>query len=1107
MTVISRTHWVRQWIAFSIMAALFSCGGGNAEREAIGERVQALETSALTPWPCRSSGDLSWTGTTAELLVADALATCETYTYPRHLDAYLTNIIDKMRMAYDIGDELPVRAWRSLRAGASYASLPAGKNCDPKTGQLSERNVSIKAVQLYTNLYEDFDLENPRYAAQTDLDQATTNLCIAQKLRNLAPGASAGETLLLSEAEQREFLETIRERAQIAMLQFALLGVVFTNGPTSAFIPDRTHRLGALFDWANWGGEFLEKRKGLGRDFAAAVQLHSVVSSEILDLYARNRSGRTPLVTPATSPAAETWGPGSWYQRMLAVAYGGDPLFEANPELAGDIHLRKDAMVGYPLGEDFAIQSDWPDAHRAPFLKTPIAQPQVHALLGLARQFDRLDLVGKEIDDGTCDAVDVERTASRIYKFVEAEVRRADCVREVAGVPKPGACSTALELPTQPPGAVPYRLQEKYRIELNHARTLAAHLAEAMGLLSCPSLVTTAQLGAQDLMGSLSEVGSDNGDYVLHLSRDARFVSPRLDEVAGVYSRRAVLRFPTPGEVRGLGVNAAADLWGLGAAVDAPLNYKSTEAKRTMGAINAQAAVHKMVQDSVDYLRSGQGATARLADYFQLADSILEATGAQTGRVVSFRPSYNAAGQIEAGTIAAGGGTTPGFKHIVEVEVPSSDSFWAPASGFVTELYAFGGLASRMIAAHPQASLFGQKLSTVTPTLPNTVAGTLRSIQNVSDRKLWSATITLGTGTKAYAFVAGRRSLTAAEPTQYRLIAANVRIATDRGADGQVLGWGGALGGRVERQIIARQDNPVVPAFDGFDLPTNWVPPFTAELLGGNPSETSIDKYLTLADDAAKEATTAVEAALDSLTARINAEAGEIRQKAENQARLAAEVGRAQAAIEEDQSKLCGAAGARCIDRLGSVNGLGFFSPPPPLPNVHVLGAPTTCTPGKTEAGVKCVIDRMISQEFVRLDGLVRSLAIPLPVAKAFAPSRWVDAAGRPSVTETFDEFAGGSLQGALLDLLHALEAPRALLQSLKTAAQRAYDGVGRAVAVVQQAEAQTAAAQAQEDFLTQTLAYKCSPEMLISTLYFGRSVEPVSFIRRRTLRSAIRIQ
>ncbi|HKQ69700.1 MAG TPA: hypothetical protein VJT73_10195, partial [Polyangiaceae bacterium] len=185
-----------------------------------------------------------------------------------------------------------------------------------------------------------------------------------------------------------------------------------------------------------------------------------------------------------------------------------------------------------------------------------------------------------------------------------------------------------------------------------------------------------------------------------------------------------------------------------------------------------------------------------------------------------------------------------------------------------------------------------------------------------------------------------------------------------------------------------------------------------------------------------------------------------------------------------------------CTEKLAAISGVTFFQAPPVNPNARVLGAPTTCTVNNTPAGYKCRIDRLVNQEYNRLDALVRSLSIPLPVARAFTPPVKLDGQLQPpSGTSTFDEFSGGALQGAMLDLLHALEAPRPILATLKTAAQRAYDGMDRAVAVVDQAIAQTNAAVAQENYLTQSEALKCDPQDLMDAMYFSRPIELVPVV------------
>src|SRR5262249_34282098 len=153
-------------------------------------------------------------------------------------------------------------------------------------------------------------------AANAVITQPTINLCIAQQLRGQSPGTAGGEALLLSSANQRQLLETIRERVQLAMLSFSQLAVAFTQPdltvPTTLMADQAP--LPIVIKWArdSNNGQFMT---GMGTDFAAAVQLHTVVMAELADLYARASSAREPRGGHAKSRAEEIWGPGSWRQR------------------------------------------------------------------------------------------------------------------------------------------------------------------------------------------------------------------------------------------------------------------------------------------------------------------------------------------------------------------------------------------------------------------------------------------------------------------------------------------------------------------------------------------------------------------------------------------------------------------------------------------------------------------------------------------------------------------------------------------------------------------------------------------------------------------------
>src|SRR6478752_2666624 len=58
---------------------------------------------------------------------------------------------------------------------------------------------------------------------------AAMNLCIAQRVRQRGLN---GQSLLLPEAEQQQLLELVRERSQIALLQYAALARVLAEPET-----------------------------------------------------------------------------------------------------------------------------------------------------------------------------------------------------------------------------------------------------------------------------------------------------------------------------------------------------------------------------------------------------------------------------------------------------------------------------------------------------------------------------------------------------------------------------------------------------------------------------------------------------------------------------------------------------------------------------------------------------------------------------------------------------------------------------------------------------------------------------------------------------------
>src|SRR5262249_41933180 len=114
----------------------------------------------------------------------------------------------------------PFHYWVAHRHDADCSGTPADN-----TGSYIEPTV----IDLpdYTKLGGGFiGMMSYSEAAQT-VHAAPFNLCVAQKLREIIPGAASAEAFLLNANEQLELLEVTRERTQVAMLQYAMLALLF----------------------------------------------------------------------------------------------------------------------------------------------------------------------------------------------------------------------------------------------------------------------------------------------------------------------------------------------------------------------------------------------------------------------------------------------------------------------------------------------------------------------------------------------------------------------------------------------------------------------------------------------------------------------------------------------------------------------------------------------------------------------------------------------------------------------------------------------------------------------------------------------------------------
>lgn len=1025
-------------MALCLLTAPAGCAGDTASVP-VGNRVAALEVPGLVPVPCSAPGKLSWKGSASALLVADAWAACgrnpsgtvgtEFDVGSAESDAYLDYVRTQMEITTGSVNGV-LKAWLTLRKDPT-------KNCDPDSKQPTGDIVDLEdpnnpPVQEWMDLPPPSPIaEYQRVAfANADLRGAGVNYCIAQRLRAWFPGAAAASALFLSEADQRELLQVIRDRAQLAVLQYATLAVMFSTpyqgSPTA---PTCEQRIPLLQDWAiasaipgPVGDARKERLKAMGKDFAGALQLLVSVSTEFADLLIRSRSKRASTgVLPQTS-AEEAWGAGSWYQRLLVLLYGGDPLADAT----GGIQPNAAPTPGYKYASEppWLVFGDtraesWPSPAWAPYVSTSLGQPQVKGLLDLARQHNALTF-NNDLSASACRRIDSSAAAGEaFYERVEHALRKFECV---------GPTCATLPPPAAPFPNEKYLLWEKHGIRPEHALLVVQYFSESFNDRKGQQQCVAEYPDAQELQAALPGVsfvypytgvrpGTQNIRGTVEVtptstlfSSDMQFLQRGLAELAPEFARLGSWRIPAPWEVRPF---VAAQFMGLPDPCGA---YKDdNEHRRRMGVIGALVAARQAIADSIAYLNllNGYNEQSRRDDFLKESKGMLELIGAAVGDGgVSVKPVLKELPLSDGG---ASWMVNDNDQVAVEVTFPEADDWWKsewsggptgvvhaifsverPTSGsgnafypeFATNLALEPsaiidvdpgpGVKNVTIADMAEEAFNQQHLAFAYSLPPN--------LQSEGMRNRW---VSLPLRLSHFGFLDPTtmglehvRTLVAArwdgalpfdwKKLSYRLVASNVSIV-GLPNHAQYFAFGGTLTELGQTQSRAREDDPSIPAFDAFGLKTNWVPPLDAGLLGGAPGESSVPMFLELAEKSADDASSAVEKAIDGLLA-------EAQDKA---AHAAAEV-RAQEALREAKEVLCGIDNGNCDTSL-KPTGL-------PVPSYSANCADTT-----VQGQIKCFVSRRLQK---------------LPTVHV--GNAVVTKLNNPTVPE-FAEYTGGSLQSAFV--------------------------------------------------------------------------------------------
>lgn len=1048
-----------------------ACG---SDMEPWGTASARLSVPGLTPVPCLS-GSNDWDLSTTELLVADALTACSldeagSVVYTNLRDKHLSLVTQKMGQA--LGGGLAPEAvyfwWSVLRKS------PIG-NCDPVTGQITpppgldpspvqERLIAPANATTTLQLW----YEN----VNADLRTAGLNLCIAQRLRSYSPGASGGEALLLSEAEQRHLVETIRQRSQIAMVQYALLGVALSR-------PGMEH-LGNLFPilpakhipgigvWGALGAEplifltcpansvcgqtdldpdpnrTLTVLESMGRDFATAVQLNVEVTREMVSLAARSRSSRAPTGGDGETRADDLWGPASWYQRGMAILFGGDAL--AVRRNGPWIH-----PLGYEMPQIFSGQSaprDWPSREQLGYVQTDISEPQVETLLALARGFNRVAIKPNPVGGG-CDGYDVEASAQLLYDDIEVQLRLADCADYDKAT---DTCPVHPAQITIPQDTAAHVLWQKYRITRAHAKALSRFLGDMIGEIQITNPVQKngySTCGGQNIVGTvdfwLDQTKTPAINYVRlendSLGNPTLFAPKSLAQLAPAFQGFSGLYLPTA-NVLDLGAS------GYGQAFAGGQDSAVSDLKRTLGTVAALAAVREMLFSSLAYIQGNPGTIANVREkYFARGNDILELIDGAIGPgSVTVRPVLQRNSESPPKlTVSKDALANPLYNVSVFFEKGGEV---AETNAEVRAVSLEGPLGSQGLAAnlaqHPGSQIRGATIlsafSTAFPNVTRSYNGATSHNQQISGAESapWRivferVSVPDGKATFVWNRFVGTKP-------RWALLGGDVRLE-DVPHHAQQFAAGGEFGDWAREQSTALTNNPIEPAYDGYGISSDWVPPLNAKLLGGANGASSVDFYLQAAEQKAQEATKAVEFSLDNLLVEQSGEAA-----------LAAATAGAAAGLKEEAEALCGSGSTSCDTRVGFTN-----------PNYPGVSPAPICDPLPPSSDINLFLDCFVQG---RVDAMnSQQIAVAVPVFEAL----------NEPVAPTFLGYAGGALQPLFIEQWAALREPHEHIAALTTA--------------VAATKARIATAQAQLNAADQLCRDNCSHEAMAQALVAGTSV------------------
>ncbi len=1015
----------------AIVGLLFSVTTACAvQDESIGTSSAKLDLPSALPVPVDSQGQPQWDGSPADLLVADAWASCSFVSTlggsvgpssairdAAATDLYLQYILGNIQTAtcnapQYTGDGNDLRRWYLQRTDPSC-------NADPTT--LGTNPVLNKAAQLDATAMPGLILSTTLSPsdAQVEADALIRaggiNYCIAQHIQQSAPGSAGANTLTMTAADQRQLLEIIRERTQLAMLQYARLLVVVTTAASGS----PTTALQWVQNWFNDGGNATAVTE-IGDALAASTQLLSVVAPQLEQLLSRSASARTPRGGGSElTQTQDMWGTGSWRGRTLGLLYGGDPLDNTFFDQFGN--ASPDTTV--PWAHFTTENTHFPSM---PFVSADARAPQVQELLLLAQRFDAVELKKLTTKDSTgCYGIDPTVSASRLYRAAEAGLETANCEVTLNNI-----CQTVTpeSLPDPASGYTTMSLWTKYRIDFGQAATLVSLLADETGRI-CEFVsqgngtkTTYESEGGVNVFGVESIVtrtGVDAGDYY-HVAKDGRFVArfalEQFEGLLGVNGGYGISTIVFP--------DADAASQGF---YSSSQNSGDLDNWRLAGVVPAMLALRESLYVA-QQLATNNGSTPNVQTLLKRSTNIMDLVGSTAGNT-SYQLERPATAYFEVNNIVSTNGQRPSFVAYTA----TTDAFWDSTNFQEFTLHVFPynllpqkgapadttGLIPR-IALDSSTTTFsgldingalGAQLAQIPATLPSQLQGLHNNLNRwvfvgVPEQNATYAIEKNVNGQRQFRLLIGS--------TTYTNVVNNTQPTT-------AAATGGMLNDGAVTLITPQQLNPSQPQFDAFGYAVRWSPPTDPSLIGSTPGNPAATTYLTNAQSASDSAVAAVTIAFQTLLDEAKAGLDQDAQIAKSEqvataakAGLCGEQNPDCASCKQDESTCDTAIVSYHIVPLSN-------SGQPDLLNLRaeLNSLSQTCATDP----IACAASKLYGQFDVTVE-------VDRVVANALD--------GDPNVSPTFDPYAGGSLQASFIKQYGAIKDVRAELVKFYGAYQAA---------------------------------------------------------------------